>query len=261
MPMCQTSRVWPSAGERATLAAPMVPPAPVAFSTTMFEFGMYLRMVSASWRATRSVGPPAAKGTTNEMGLLGMACAKAVTDRVAPRARVTSFFMGVSGDGTFAEWPRNASPAQATGLRGKYVAPPLGKPRGRAGSAVTAGVLDHLAVVGQAARRHQLDLAAQLGHITHGGSNQLAQGFVHLRCLHPQAHLVVGHLAADDQSRAADLRKTACDVGHLARVHEHATHLGGLVGAAHPALDARCRPPGGAGAGQHRREVTGAEAN
>ena len=44
-------------------------------------------------------------------------------------------------------------------------------------------------------------------------------------------------------------------------MHEHAADLGGLVGAAQPALDARVGAARGAGAGQHRRQVPGAEAD
>ena len=51
-----------------------------------------------------------------------------------------------------------------------------------------------------------------------------------------QHHLVVGHLAADHQARALHLREALDDGRHLARLHEHAAHLGGLVGAAQPAL-------------------------
>jgi hypothetical protein len=55
---------------RATLVAPMVPPAPAVFSTTKLALPpMALRIASPSWRATRSVGPPAANGTTMEIGL------------------------------------------------------------------------------------------------------------------------------------------------------------------------------------------------
>src|SRR5690606_7354997 len=106
----------------------MVPPAPVAFSTTKLEFGMYLRMVSASWRATRSVGPPAAKGTTKVMGLVGKDWAKAPTDKAAPRARVTNFFMAClrrkleQGSG-------HASGDPGIANRGKHVAKPSGKTR------------------------------------------------------------------------------------------------------------------------------------
>ena len=46
----------------------------------------------------------------------------------------------------------------------------------------------------------------------------------------------------------------------LARVHEHAPDLGGLVGPAHPALDADVGAARGR-ARQHRREVAGAEAD
>jgi hypothetical protein len=44
-------------------------------------------------------------------------------------------------------------------------------------------------------------------------------------------------------------------------VHEHAAHLGGLVGPAHPALDAGVGAARGASAGQHGRQVASAKAD
>ena len=70
MPMWNNNNEWPSGLALATLLAPIVPPAPAAFSTTKLLPGICLRMASAKSRATRSVGPPAAKGTTMETGLL-----------------------------------------------------------------------------------------------------------------------------------------------------------------------------------------------
>ena len=74
-----------------------------------------------------------------------------------------------------------------------------------------------------------------------------------------QAHLVVGHFAADDQTGFLHRGKAAGDVGYLARVHKHALDLGGLIGATHPAFDAGRRAAAGTMAGQHRRQVSGAE--
>src|SRR4051794_38457784 len=42
-------------------------------------------------------------------------------------------------------------------------------------SAVLAQVLDHLAVVGQAARIGELDFTAELGHVADGGNDRLLQ--------------------------------------------------------------------------------------
>ena len=53
-----------------------------------------------------------------------------------------------------------------------------------------------------------------------------------------QMHLVLRHFTTDHQARFADLRKTLDNLIHLPRVHKHAAHLGGLIGAAHPAFDA-----------------------
>jgi hypothetical protein len=56
---------------RATFAAPSVPPAPPTFSTMMLWPPSGLRIASARSRATLSVGPPAANGTTIVTGLSG----------------------------------------------------------------------------------------------------------------------------------------------------------------------------------------------
>ncbi len=71
----------------ATLAAPSVPPAPPTFSMTMVAPFSGLRSASAKSRATLSVGPPAAKGTTMVTGLSGKACAAKHT---AAAAKVVS---------------------------------------------------------------------------------------------------------------------------------------------------------------------------
>ena len=51
------------------------------------------------------------------------------------------------------------------------------------------------------------------------------------------------------------------DLGDLLGMHEHALDLGGLVGAAEPALDAHVGAPARARARQHRRQVAGGEAD
>ena len=47
----------------------------------------------------------------------------------------------------------------------------------------------------------------------------------------------------------------------LRRVHKHALDLGGLVGAAQPALDAAIAAPATAGAVQKRRQIAGGKAH
>lgn len=104
IPMCHTSSVWPSAGARATLLAPIVPPAPVALSMTMVALSRCLRIASASWRATVSVGPPAANGTTMVMGLVGKASAAPLT--VSASASDQSFLdMNVTPMDAVRRWP------------------------------------------------------------------------------------------------------------------------------------------------------------
>ena len=76
-----------------------------------------------------------------------------------------------------------------------------------------------------------------------------------------ERHAVVAALALDDQARAHDLGMAAHDLAHLPRRDEHGAHLGALVGAAHPALDAHVGAAAGARAGQHRRQIAGAEAD
>ncbi len=56
------SSVWPSGADRATWAAPMLPEAPLTFSTTKGCFKVTERRVATS-RATMSSGPPGGKLT------------------------------------------------------------------------------------------------------------------------------------------------------------------------------------------------------
>ena len=96
MPMWCNNTVCPSCGALATLLAPIVPPAPATFSTTTLA-PKGLRKASAKSRATRSVGPPAANGTTMEMGLslTGKSAALApVNAATASKLKVNSCFIG-----------------------------------------------------------------------------------------------------------------------------------------------------------------------
>jgi hypothetical protein len=131
----------------------------------------------------------------------------------------------------------------------------------RYASVVAARVLDHLAVVRQAARRHQFDGAAQLGHFAHRIGNARVESGGRASAFEPEGHLVVAHLAADTRARLAGSPESGARCRPPGRVHEHAAHLGGLVGAAQPALDALVGAAGGAGAREHGREVAGAEAD
>jgi len=67
MPLWWISSVWPSGAARATVAAATVAPAPRLFSTTT-AWPSALPIGTASARATTSVGPPAANGTTSVIG-------------------------------------------------------------------------------------------------------------------------------------------------------------------------------------------------
>ena len=68
-----------------------------------------------------------------------------------------------------------------------------------------------------------------------------------------QGHLVGTRLARDHQACTQDLRMAPHDLVHLRRRDEHRAHLGALVGAPHPALDAHIRPAARALARQHGR--------
>ena len=69
-PMWWSRIVYPSGGAFATRAAPMVPPAPPTFSTMICVLRDFPIATPRS-RATVSVGPPAANGTTTVMGFRG----------------------------------------------------------------------------------------------------------------------------------------------------------------------------------------------
>ena len=89
----------------------MVPPAPTVFSTsTVWPSDLPIGM--ASMRATTSVGPPAAKGTTSVTGLSGYAVwaaagAMATRENAAREAATTAvkFSLMLS---SFVNWPGKA---------------------------------------------------------------------------------------------------------------------------------------------------------
>ena len=76
-----------------------------------------------------------------------------------------------------------------------------------------------------------------------------------------ERHAVVALRVVDDEPRLADLRMPRDDRRDLRRMHEHSLHLGRLVGAPHPALDAQVGAAAGARARQHRGQIAGAEAD
>ena len=94
-----TSKVWPSAGARATSMAAMLPPAPGLFST-ITGWPSVLPMSSAISRASVSVVPPAVAPTISFMGLAGKAaCAPAVAKAIRERTTIrrgVEVFMQVS---------------------------------------------------------------------------------------------------------------------------------------------------------------------
>ena len=81
------------------------------------------------------------------------------------------------------------------------------------------------------------------------------------RGLGRERHRVGLGLAGHDKPQALELGMAPPDLGHLLRAHEHALDLRGLIGAAHPALDAQVGAPARARAGQRRREVAEREAD
>ena len=83
-----TSMVWPSAGAFATAAVATIVPAPGRFSITTDWPPQRADRRSARMRATTSVGPPAANGTTSFTGRDGNSaavCAAAAATEVASR--------------------------------------------------------------------------------------------------------------------------------------------------------------------------------
>src|SRR4051812_13072686 len=164
MPMWCSSSVWPSAVALATLLAPMEPPAPAALSTTMLTPPSGLRMASARSRATRSVGPPAVKGTTMVMGRSPGKAACAWAPMVKAARPAAAMALSVLFMGTPAANGNHRRCGDRPCHWGNDVP---GSPAPRS-SPVAARVLDDLAVVGQAAGLHELDLAAQLGDVTDG---------------------------------------------------------------------------------------------
>ena len=89
--------------------------------------------------------------------------------------------------------------------------------------------------------------------------DRLLEAVARRRAFGVQRHRVLLALARHGEAHAQQLGMALGDFGDLLGPHEHALHLGGLVGAAHPALDARVGAPAGRGARQHGRQVAGRE--
>ena len=100
---------------------------------------------------------------------------------------------------------------------------------------------DDLAVVGQSARGDELHRAAHLGDALQRRRDLLREPRSRARDLGGEDHRVLLAFAADDEPESAELGMALADFGDLRGMDEHALDLGRLVGAAHPALDARAR--------------------
>src|SRR5687768_9917911 len=92
----------------------MLPPAPVLFST-MIGFPSRSCSRIASMRATTSPPPPAAKGTTNLIGLLGYFCCADATGTVDAAASASP------------DWMKTHLRMVSSSGRGHYAAPPAGR--------------------------------------------------------------------------------------------------------------------------------------
>ena len=70
--------MWPSGVAFATMAVPIVPPAPVRFSITT-GCPQFSLIFCAMMRASVSVPPPGENGTTKRIGLVGNFCCACAT--------------------------------------------------------------------------------------------------------------------------------------------------------------------------------------
>src|SRR6267143_651519 len=123
-------------------------------------------------------------------------------------------------------------------------------------------VLDHPAVIRQLAGLPERDFAPQLGDAADAAFYRLRKSRRRRGAYFAlQGHAVGSARIVHDQPRLQDFLVSPYDLGHLRRLHEHALNLRGLVGAAHPAADARVGAATGADAGQYRGQVPGAEAD
>ena len=89
----------------------------------------------------------------------------------------------------------------------------------------------------------ELHFAAQLGDVSNRGGDFFLDVAV-VRCgFYLEQHLIIGHLTAHHEAGARDFWEALDDFGDLTRMYKHAANLGGLIGATHPAFDARIRAP------------------
>src|SRR6266851_6536171 len=126
-------------------------------------------------------------------------------------------------------------------------------------SIVLLRVLDRLAVVRQLAGLSEGNFAAQLGDTADAVFYRLRESRRWRTAYFAlQGHAVGSALIVHDKARLQDFLVPPGDFGDLRGLHEHSLHLGGLVGAAHPAADAHVGAAAGAWPRQYRREVAGA---
>src|SRR5471032_3415128 len=89
-------------------------------------------------------------------------------------------------------------------------------------SAVVADIIDHLAILRQAANRHQLDVTAQFGQFADSSDNGVyPTGVLRVFDFAMQSHGVFGHASRHYQPRLSDLRMAARDFMYLRWMDEH----------------------------------------
>src|SRR5438046_1747592 len=121
-------------------------------------------------------------------------------------------------------------------------------------------VLDHLAVVRQLAGLFESNFAAQLGDTADAVGDSIGEAGALSAHFAAQGHAVGSARIVDDEPGFEDFRVAFDDLRHLRGMNEHAFDLGGLVGAAHPAADARIGAAAGAHPSQDRGKIARAEA-
>src|SRR6266513_741912 len=116
-------------------------------------------------------------------------------------------------------------------------------------SIVLLRVLAHFAVVGQLAGFREGYLATQLGDAADAVGDSIGEAGALAAHFAAQGHAVASAGIVDDEPGCQDFRMALDDFRHLGGMNKHASDLGRLVGAAHPAADARIgaaagtRPP------------------
>src|SRR5439155_2319437 len=127
-------------------------------------------------------------------------------------------------------------------------------------SIVLLRVLDHPAVVRKLAGLSERNFATQLGDaadaVLYCLREPRGRRTAHLAL---QGHAVGSARIVHDKARLQDFLVSPYDLGDLRWLHEHSLHLRGLVGAAHPAADARIGAAAGTLSKQDRGKIAGAE--